>query len=76
MTKKERKKIATELAKLEIVIHASHDEFAKREAELRTIKLTSKIDNFEDMEAIDEMVPTIMKSLIENAENFWDNKNS
>lgn len=73
MTKKERKKIATELAKYEIVINAAHDEFAKRAAEEEVMKITSKIDNFEDMEAIDDLVPKMMKIIIENEENFWDN---
>ena len=73
MTKKERKKIATELAKYEIVINAAHDELAKRAAEEEVMKITSKIDNFEDMEAIDDLVPKMMKMIIENEENFWDN---
>lgn len=66
MTKKERKKIARELAKYEIVIQASHDEFAKRVAEEEVMRLTSKVTNFDDMEAIDELVPKMIKDIIEN----------
>lgn len=76
MTKKERRKVATELAKYEIVIQGSHDEFAKRAAEEEVMKITAKVRNFEDMEAIDEMVPKIMRDIIENAEKIWDNENS
>ena len=66
MTNKERKKIARELAKYEIIIQAGHDEFAKRHAEEEVMKLTLKVTNFEDMEAIDELVPKMMKDIIEN----------
>ena len=66
MTKKERKKIARELAKYEIVIQASHDEFAKRAAEEEVMRITMKITNFDDMEAIDELVPKMIKDIIEN----------
>ena len=66
MTKKERKKIATEIAKNEIIIQGSKNEESRRQAEERVMKLTLKIDDIEDMEAIDEMIPDIIKSLIEN----------
>lgn len=66
MTHKERKKIARELAKYEIIIQASHDEFAKRAAEEEVMKMTMKITNFDDMEAIDELVPKMIKDIIEN----------
>jgi len=66
MTHKERKKIARELAKYEIVIQAGHDEFAKRAAEEEVMRITLKIKNFDDMEAIDELVPKMIKDIIEN----------
>lgn len=65
MTKKERKKIAKQLAEYELVIQHAHDEFAKRMAEDEVMKLTSKITDPEDMEAIDAMVPDVIQSLIE-----------
>ena len=69
MTKKERKKIARELAKYEIVIQHAHDETAKRYAEEQSMKLALKITNFEDMEAIDELVPQMIQDIIENDPN-------
>ncbi len=69
MTKKERKKIARELAQYEIVIQHAHDEIAKRYAEEQSMKLALKITNFEDMEAIDELVPLMIQDIIENGPN-------
>lgn len=66
MTHKERKKIARELAKYEIVIQHAHDELAKRYAEEQSMKLALKITNFDDMEAIDELVPKMMEDIIKN----------
>ena len=66
MTNKERKKIARELAQYEIVIQAGHDEFAKRAAEEEVMRITLKIKNFEDMEAIDELVPKMIQDIIKN----------
>ena len=66
MTKKERKKIARELAQYEIIIQAGHDEFAKRAAEEEVMRITTKITNFEDMEAIDELVPKMIQDIIKN----------
>lgn len=55
MTKKEIKKVAKELAKLERIIReANGDERYK--AEMAIMTLTSKVEDMEDMMIIDELV--------------------
>ena len=65
MTKKERRRLASELAKYEIIIQGSTDEKARRQAEEQVMKLTAKVTNFDDMEAIDALVPDLMKKIID-----------
>lgn len=59
MTKKEIKKIAKELARLEkILLVAEGDE--KYRAEMAIMTLTSKVDDIEDMMAIDDLVMALL----------------
>lgn len=55
MTKKEIKKIAKELAKLERIIRET-DGDERYKAEMAIMTLTSKVEDMEDMMMIDELV--------------------
>lgn len=56
MTKKEIKKIAKELARLEKILKETTDSEIRYKAEQEVITLTNKIEDFEDMVIIDELV--------------------
>ena len=56
MTKKEIKKIAKELARLEKILKETTDSEVRYKAEQEIITLTNKIEDFEDMVIIDELV--------------------
>lgn len=60
MTKKEIKKIAKELAKLERVIRET-DGDERYKAEMAIMVLTSKVEDMEDMMAIDELVMELLE---------------
>lgn len=60
MTKKECKTIAKQIAKYEQIIQTTDNAAVKREAEQFVISITNKIDDFEDMLVIDEMVLKIL----------------
>lgn len=55
MTKKEIKKIAKELAKLERIIRETNGD-ERYKAEMAIMTLTSKVEDMEDMMMIDELV--------------------
>lgn len=55
MTKKEIKKVAKELAKLERIIRDT-DGDERYKAEMAIMTLTSKVEDMEDMMMIDELV--------------------
>lgn len=55
MTKKEIKKVAKELAKLERIIRET-DGDERYKAEMAIMTLTSKVEDMEDMIMIDELV--------------------
>lgn len=55
MTKKEIKKVAKELAKLERIIRET-DGDERYKAEMAIMTLTSKVEDMEDMMMIDELV--------------------
>lgn len=61
MIKKEIKKIAKELVKLEKIIRSTEDNDAKYRAEMAVMTLTSKVEDMEDMMAIDELVMTLLE---------------
>ena len=64
MTKKELKKLAKELARLERVIKTTTDSEARYRAEQEIMTLSNKVDDLEDMVAIDEMVMTLLEKEI------------
>lgn len=55
MTKKEIKKVAKELAKLERIIRETNGD-ERYKAEMAIMTLTSKVEDMEDMMMIDELV--------------------
>lgn len=61
MTKKEIKKIAKELVKLEKIIRSTEDSDTRYHAEMAVMTLTSKVEDMEDMMAIDELVMTLLE---------------
>lgn len=60
MTKKEIKKIAKELAKLERTLRNSEGDERYR-AEMAIMVLTSKVEDMDDMMAIDELVMELLE---------------
>ena len=56
MKKKELKNLAEKIAKYEKIVQTSNDKNAVRKAEEEIMKLSSHVDSFEDMVAIDELV--------------------
>ena len=55
MTKKEIKKVAKEIARLERILRTT-DGDEKYKAEMAIMTLTNKVEDIEDMMAIDELV--------------------
>ena len=70
MTKKEIKKVAKELVKLEKIIQSTEDNDARYRAEMAVMTLTSKVEDMEDMMAIDELVMELLEQ-----ENWFSKKN-
>jgi protein subunit release factor A len=64
MTKKELKKLAKELARLERVIKTTEDSEVRYRAEQEIMTLTNKVEDLEDMVMIDEMVMTLLEQEI------------
>lgn len=64
MTKKELKKLAKELARLERVIKTTEDGEVRYRAEQEIMTLTNKVEDLEDMVMIDEMVMTLLEQEI------------
>lgn len=60
MTKKEIKKVAKELARLERVLRNSEGD-DRYEAEKAIMNLTNKVESMEDMMAIDELVMELLE---------------
>ena len=69
MTKKEIKKVAKELAKLERIIRDT-DGDERYKAEMAIMTLTSKVEDMEDMMMIDELVMEFLEQ-----ENWFSKKN-
>lgn len=59
MTKKEIKKIAKELARLEKILRVAEGD-EKYRTEMAIMTLTSKVDDVEDMMAIDDLVMALL----------------
>ena len=64
MTKKELKKLAQELARLERIIKTTEDNEVRYRAEQEIMTLTNKVEDLEDMVMIDEMVMTLLEQEI------------
>ena len=64
MTKKQRKRLAQQLAELEHIIQTSADRNEVRDAQERMMQMQEAADmNTEDMCAVDEMVQDILQTL-------------
>ena len=64
MTKKELKKLAKELARLERIIKTTEDNEVRYRTEQEIMILTNKVEDLEDMVMIDEMVMTLLEQEI------------
>jgi protein subunit release factor A len=64
MTKKELKKLAKELARLECIIKTTEDNEVRYRTEQEIMTLTNKVEDLEDMVMIDEMVMTLLEQEI------------
>jgi protein subunit release factor A len=64
MTKKELKKLAKELARLERIVKTTEDNEVRYRAEQEIMTLTNKVEDLEDMVMIDEMVMTLLEQEI------------
>lgn len=61
MTKKELKKMAKELARLENILKTTDDSDTRYHTEQEIMTLTNKVENLEDMVVLDEMVMTLLE---------------
>ncbi len=61
MKKKELKNLAKQIAKLELIIQASADDEAVKNAQNTEIRLINRLDSLEDMDLLDEMVQQYMQ---------------
>lgn len=61
MTKKELKKMAKELARLENILKTTDDSDIRYHTEQEIMTLTNKVENLEDMVMLDEMVMTLLE---------------
>lgn len=64
MTKKELKKMAKELARLETIVKTTDDSEVKYRAEQEIMTLTNKVEDLEDMVILDEMVMNLLEKEI------------
>ena len=61
MTKKELKKMAKELARLENILKTTNDSDTRYHTEQEIMTLTNKVENLEDMVMLDEMVMALLE---------------
>lgn len=61
MTKKELKKMAKELARLENILKTTDDSDTRYHTEQEIMTLTNKVENLEDMVMLDEMVMALLE---------------
>ena len=61
MTKKELKKMAKELARLEYILKTTDDSDTRYHTEQEIMTLTNKVEDLEDMVMLDEMVMTLLE---------------
>lgn len=63
MKRKELKNLAEKIAKCEYVIQYSDDEMAVYAAQQEVMRLSSRVHDFQDLDAIDEMVQDILAKM-------------
>lgn len=61
MTKKELKKIAKEIARLENILKTTDNSDTRYHTEQEIMTLTNKVEDIEDMVMLDEMVMTLLE---------------
>lgn len=61
MTKKELKKMAKELARLETLLKETKDSEIKYRTEQEIMNLTNKVEDLEEMVILDEMVMNLLE---------------
>ena len=61
MKKKEIKNLAQKIAKYERIIQNSDDDKMVRQAQEEIMRLSSSVDSFDDMVAIDELVMELLE---------------
>lgn len=61
MTKKELKKMAKELARLETLLKETKDSEIKYRTEQEIMSLTNKVEDLEEMVILDEMVMNLLE---------------
>ena len=61
MKAKELKNIAKQIAKYEFIIQTSDDKKAVRDAQMKVMELSGRVERLEDMVAIDEYVQEILQ---------------
>lgn len=63
MKAKELKNIAKQIAKYEFIIQTSDDKKAVRDAQMKVMELSGRVERLEDMVAIDEYVQEFLQKL-------------
>ena len=63
MKKKEIKNLAKKVAKCELIIQNSDDEYEKEQARQEIMKLSSGIHSFEDLDILDEMIQDFLAEM-------------
>ncbi len=63
MKRKELKNLAEKIAKCEYVIQNSDDNTAIQAAQEEIMRLSSRVHDFQDIDAIDEMVQDILNDM-------------
>lgn len=61
MKAKELKNIAKQIAKYEFIIQTSDDKQAIRDAQMKVMELSGRVERLEDMVAIDEYVQDFLQ---------------
>lgn len=65
MKKKEQKALAQKIAKYELIVQTSDDKKRVRDAQDKIMELSGKVETFDDIAAIDEMVQEILEKHLE-----------
>lgn len=65
MKKKEQKALAQKIAKYELIVQTSTDKKRVRDAQDKIMELSGKVETFDDIAAIDEMVQEILEKHLE-----------